>query len=151
MYLQTLKILMVSRALSQADIARLAHVSRAAVCKWLKTPDGICNMEMQTLINLSEGLKVAPESLVKKIEDLSPLTALFLWDNLYPSMESFAAALAKDQLPAIARLVQVAGFHAAAKIVGKKAVILFPRYKKYIKPVRRKALESIWPLYQPGK
>lgn len=151
MYLQVFKNILIERNCRQADLARMAGVSRAAVCKWFKSKDGICNIETKTLFNLARGLGIPPELLLKKSEDLSYLSPRFLWDSLYPSMESFVFALSRGQLPAIARLVQVQGFHAATKIAGKKVIALFPRYKKYIKPVRRTALEVVWPLYRTKK
>lgn len=147
MYLQQLKYIASTKSLSQADLARMAGVSRAAVCKWFKAKDGIANVETRTLIKLANGLGIGPEELLRRQEDLSPFTARFLWDGLYPAMEDFIAALADGRLPAIARLVQVEGFARALQIVGHRAVKLFPRYKKYLKPSRRRELEIIWPLY----
>jgi len=132
----------------RADLSRLAGVSKAAVCKWFKSADGICNMEVRTLLTLAKNLGVEPRELMDRPEDISYLEPHFLWDRSYPSMESFVGALSLKQLPAIARLIQMTGFHEAAHVIGKPAIDLFPRYKKYIKPARRRALEVIWPLYR---
>lgn len=148
MYLQTIKNVMIARGYHASDLARMAGVTRAAVCKWFKTKDGICNVETRTLLRLAQGLNIPPEFLVMKIPDLSNLETRFLWDRLYPNMDSFVAALGKNQLPALARLVQVAGLYETKKIAGAAAMTLFPRYKKHIKPARRKILEALWPLYQ---
>lgn len=147
MYIQTLKNLMTTRRLSPADIARLARVSRAAVCKWFHSPAGFANVETRSLIKLAQGLEIDPKELLINSAHISHMSTLFLWDRLYSSMEEFALAIVQRQLPALARLVQVMGFNSARKIIGNNALKLFPRYKKYIKPVRRKQLEILWPLY----
>lgn len=151
MYLQQLKNISCVRGLRQADLARISGVSRAAVSKWFKEPQGICNVGTKTLLSLARGLGVTPDLLLKECDDISPLKTRFLWDRIYPSMESFALALARGNLIAIARLVQVTGFRRGARVAGRKAVTLFPRYKKYIKPARRLELEILWPLYLPKK
>lgn len=137
--------------LRQSDIARLCGVTRAAVSKWFKAVGGICNIETRTLINLAHGLGLPPDVLLKECDDLSGLQTRFLWDRLFPSMEAFALALTRGNLIAMARLVQVAGFRAGVKIAGKKAVTLFPRYNKYLKPARRRELEVLWPPSLPKK
>ncbi len=151
MYLRTLNYIIAIKGYRRADLSRMAHVSKAAVCKWFKSPDGICNMEIRTFLTLAKNLGIEPKCLIEMACDLSDLETRFLWDRSYPTMESFISALSHAQLPAVARLVQITGFHEAEKIVGSSAVTLFPRYKKYIKPARRKALEVIWPLYRSKK
>lgn len=151
MYLQVLKNIMIRKRYRQADIARMAGVSRAAVCKWFKAKDGICNIEMRTLLTLAKGLDVQPTLLLKKDPDISEFETRFLWDHLYPDMFSFVAAISRNRLPALARLTQVVGLNAAQKVAGSPALTFFPRYKKYIKPPRRKILEELWPLYQSKK
>ncbi len=138
---------MASRELNQANIARLAGISRAAVSKWFQSRKEWANVESKTLLNLAKALRVEASLFLEKREDLSLWETRFLWDRLYPNMESFVRALAQNRLPAMARLVQVLGFHASRAITGRKAVTLFESYKKYIKPVRRKELEVLWPLY----
>lgn len=147
MYLQMVKNIMFKRQLSQADLARLAGVSRAAVSKWFRSKGGWANVESQTLLRLANALGVSPSFFLAKREVLAPLETRFLWDHLYPNMESFVQALIQSRLPALARLVQVLGFKEAQAVVGKKAVRWFEKYKKFIKPARRKQLEVLWPLY----
>lgn len=151
MYLQTLNYIMVIRGCRRADLARLAHVSKAAVCKWFKSIDGISNMEVRTLLTLADNLGVFPRDLMERPDDLSYLETRLIWDRSYPSIYSFVGALIRRQLPAVARLVQVMGFYEAESVIGKQAIDLFPRYKRYIKPARRRALEVIWPLYRSKK
>ena len=134
MYLQILKNLMNLKRFKKADVARAADVSPAAVTKWFKgvNKEGWVNVESRTLFRLAAGLGVPAENLVKPAADLAPYQAEFLWDRLYPSMESFVQALTQDRLPALARLVQQTGFEESSRVVGKKAGSLFDRYRKFI-------------------
>ncbi len=125
----------------------LAGVSRAAVSKWFRCKMGPVNVESRTILNLAKGLNVAPDLFLRESADLSTLQSQFLWDFLYPSMKNFIQALIQSRLPALARLVQVLGFHNATVVAGKKVVRLFEKYKKFVKPVRRRELEILWPLY----
>lgn len=147
MNLQYIKLLIVATGLSQADLARAAQVSRAAVCKWFQVKGEWVNIETNSLIKLAAALGVSPHELLKESTDLSALAPRFLWDSLYPSMEEFLYAVSRRRLPALARLIQVLGFRDSVKIAGKEIISLFPRYKNLIKPARRKNLEVIWPIY----
>ncbi len=149
MNIQVLKNLLVKRRINKAGLARLAGVSRAAVTQWFRKGEANnwINIETSTLQKLAQGLKVSSPLLLSPGESLNPLKTRFLWDNLYPDMESFVKALSEKRKPALARLVQVIGFHSASHVMGKKIVVLFPTYKKFIHPLRRKQLETIWPLY----
>lgn len=142
---------MISRNLNQADIAKRGTISRAAVSKWFHSRGGWANVESKTLLNLARALGVSASIFLEERETLAPLKTRFLWDYLYPNMENFVQALVQNRLPALARLVQVLGFHASQAIIGKRVLILFEKYKKYIKPVRRKELEVLWPLYASRK
>lgn len=148
MYLQHLNNARYLRKLRVAGIARYAGVSRAAVSKWFQTSADWANVETKTIITLAERLGVSPDLFLKPCARLDRFQTRFLWDRLYPDMESFVDALNRDQLPAIARLVQVAGFHEASLVIGERAATLFDRYKRHIKPARRRQLEILWPLYR---
>lgn len=141
---------MISRGLNQAALAQLAGVSRAAVTKWFQNKSGKnwVNVETKTLLKLASSLNIKPETFLTPVPDLDASATRFLWDRLYPDMGHFIQALGRYQWPAVARLVQVIGFHDAEKILGKKIVFDFPKYAKYMKPVRRKQLEILWPLYR---
>lgn len=149
MYLQVLKNIMVSKGLNRADVAKLAGVSRAAVSKWFRQGEetGVVNVETKTIFELARTLKLPPDLFLKERENLSAYETEFLWDRLYPDMEHFLKAVAEERLPALARLVQVLGFHQAKIVAGKKVVTLFDKYEKFIHPTRRRALEAIWQLY----
>ncbi len=137
------------RKINKAHIAKFAGISRAAVTKWFsktKKNDWV-NVETKTIIKLAEHLRLPPEIFLKKRVNLDRMSYRFLWDSLYPDMESFVEALSKHELPALARLVQVLGFKEAKDILGKNILELFPRYKRFIKPMRKKELEILWPLY----
>lgn len=147
MYLQILKNIMSYKQLHQAEVAEQAGISRAAVSRWFQSKKGWVNVESKTLLNLAKALGVEPSLFLEKRDDLSAWKTSFLWDHLYPSMEDFVRALVQNRLPAVARLVQVSGFHSAKAIIGKRAIVEFEKYKKFLKPVRRKQLEVLWPLY----
>lgn len=70
----------------------------------------------------------------------------FLWDGLYPDLRAFAAALAREDDKALARLVQADGLYRAAAAAGAAVWERFPSYKRHIKPLRRAGLERIWAL-----
>lgn len=150
MYIQAVKYIIISRHLSMADVARLAGVSRAAVSKWFsKARDREwVNVETRTVFELAKNLGIEPAFFFQRMEDTSRYRIKFLWDNIYPDMEQFILALTCEGPEAIARLVQVLGFRKAQRIIGMGAVSLFGKYKKYIKPARRKQLEVVWPLYR---
>lgn len=144
---------MVSYGLNKSAIAKKAGVSRAAVTKWFhnKDPKGWVNVETKSLLRLANSLKIKPETLLTPVADLEQETTTFLWDHLYRDMSDFVQALAQYRWPAVARLVQVMGFHGAGKILGRKIISDFPKYAKYIKPIRRKQLEVLCPLYSSRK
>ena len=66
-------------------------------------------------------------------------------------MEVFVGGLVSRELPALARLVQVLGFKEAEYVLGHEVIGRFPSYAKFIKPMRRKQLETLWPLYSSKK
>ena len=149
MYIQIVKHIMKIRKINKAEIAKLAGISRAAVTKWFSQEgkNDWVNVETKTIIQLAEHLHLSPEIFLQKRVNLDRMSHRFLWDSLYPDMESFIEALSKHELPALARLVQVLGFREAKDVVGKSVLELFPKYKRFIKPMRRKELETLWPLY----
>lgn len=149
MYLQHLKNIVNLKNLSQSDLARLAHLSRATVTKWFRQGEkkGWANTEMVSVIRLAQSLNLPSSLFLEKRSLLSTHQTNFLWDALYPDMESFVKALLEFRLPALARLTQVLGFYEASQLLGKKVILRFNDYKKFIKPARRKQLEILWPLY----
>ena len=148
MYLQQLKNLMISTKLNQAAIAKKALVTRASVNKWFQDEirDWV-NVETKTVIQLADSLKISPAYFLTPNENLEKYKTRYLWDSLYPNMELFLKALQEKRLPALARLVQVAGLRSAICIVGKSVLKKFKEYSKFIHPMRRKELELLWPLY----
>lgn len=146
---QRLKNAMQNKGTNKAGLAKMAGVSRAAITHWFHKPtrNGWINTETFVLMHLAKELKIAPESLLADRPDLTPLHTEFLWDSLYPNMEAFLKALSQFENPAMARLVQIVGLHAAHQILGPQILTKFQNYKAWIKPVRRKGLELIWPLY----
>ena len=151
-----LRALMSVRNLSQADLARAAGVSRQAVSSWLRPGSSsrcrTVQIRSETLLNLCEKLNAPYEFLVKSFP-LSDnpamrrsLTAEFLWDSLYPSLEDFAAGIIRGEFNALARLTQVLGLFESAALAGRSVWKKFPRFKRYIMPQRRTECEQIWNL-----
>lgn len=149
MYLQSIQNIKKIHLLNDAAVARMAGISRAAVHRWFaESPSADwVNVETATLMQLAQSLSITPDYFLQKKMRLDPYETQFLWDALYPDMESFCLALVQNQMPALARLVQILGFHEAGSVVGNRVLTEFVRYKKYIKPIRRKQLEILWPIY----
>lgn len=150
MYIQRLKSLMAAQRLRPADVARAAHISRAAVSKWFcqgQTSDWV-NVETTSVRQLAATLGVTISDFLEPLQPIAHLQTQFLWDALYPSMEHFVSALIRKEPEAMARLVQVVGFHDARVIVGDIIISRFTQYQHCIHPARREQLERVWPLYQ---
>lgn len=146
MYLQHILNFMNTRNINAAQLAKRAGVSRAAVSKWFATQEDFVNVETGTARQIAEVLGAPLSQLFEPLERLSKYKTAFLWDGLYPSMEDFLVAVVRRNPVAEARFVQVLGFFKAKAIFGKKIISDFPEYKQYVKPARRKGLETIWPL-----
>ncbi len=150
MYFQRLTSLMETKSLRPADVARAAHISRAAVSKWVQQghKTGWVNVETTTLRELAHTLGVTISYFLEPLHSIEPMRTRFLWDSLYHSMENFISALIQTQPEALARLVQVVGLHDARAIIGNIVIDQFEQYKHCIHPTRREQLELLWPLYR---
>lgn len=150
MNIQTLLRLSKIRGLSQAELAAQAGISKQAITAWkkkfLETGDPNINIFSKTQDRLAQVLSVQSHELNQNLY-VSNLTEL-LWDRLYPDIESFVEAIAKGQLAALARLVQVYGLYSSAKMAGSQIWRKFPNYKSKLHPAHRKQLEVIWNLEQ---
>jgi len=155
MNVQTVRVLSKLRRKSQADLARIAGVSRQAVSQWFKA-SGHAEVDVLSshLKRLSDGLSAPADLLLRPLPVLGDgaavrkLEATLLWDNLYPDLGDFAIALVRSESPALARLAQVFGLYRASKIAGRKVWDRFHEYKRQIRPVRRQQLERIWELHR---
>ena len=151
---QTLKALAEARNLSQADLGRYAGVSRQSVSQWFKAPETDISIGSLHLKDLADAIGVPaddllrPLPLVDKPKELGRVQAQLLWDRLYPSVPSLAAAAVRGEAAAIARLVQIYGLFVTAGMLGAKVWRDFPVYKRHLIPARRRALEAIWQLRQ---
>jgi transcriptional regulator with XRE-family HTH domain len=136
---------MKARGWSQNELARRVGVSRQAVSLWLKQEQA--SVRGAHLMSVARALGVAVETLVEPIpafgEDHDELQTRYLWDRLYPDLESLAIAVNRFEPQAVARLVQVDGLYAAGKILGPKVWKRFDRFKHFIHPARRKQLEGL--------
>jgi len=152
--LTTVKALARAKGMNQSDIARAAGVSRQRVSQWFKSngsPREV-NLRSDHLRDLAQELEVRIDDLLKPLPvigepDINRLeTTNLLWDRLYPDLVEFAIDAGKLREKALARLVQVYGLFASAKMLGEKVWKKFPKYKKHIQPTLRKELEVIWSL-----
>lgn len=152
---QTMRVISKLRGVSQADLAKMAGVSRQAVSAWFKAPLGSeLNIYSSHLKKLADHLRVSADDLLNPLPVLGDAEATaryeaeLLWDSLYESLADFSIALIRGEPAALARLVQVFGLYKSAKIAGKKIWDQFPRYKRHIRPVRREQIERVWQLRQ---
>ena len=96
---KNVKLLCKKIGLNQSDLARLAGVSRQAVSLWFKKEEDFINIKSRNLDRLCRGLGISPDELLKDLPELEPVGAWrtqFLWDRLYPDLESFALFKALD-------------------------------------------------------
>lgn len=144
---RTLRTLLKARELTQSELARRVGVSRQAVSLWLRA-SGRVNLKAHHLVQVSQALGLPVEKLIQPLPCFDPevhdrLVASYLWDRLYPDLDDFAVALNRKHPRAVARLVEVAGLYAAEKVLGSSVWRDFPRYERYIHPVRRKQLDTL--------
>ena len=145
--MHVLKILSKLRHLSQSDLAKMAHISKQAVSLWFQKEKDFINIQSTHLQNLAEALKLNSHDLLKPLPCIKDEASL-LWDHLYPSLEDFVIALVQHKPKALSRLVEVYGLFQSQNMMGKIIWTLFPKYKKYLPPIRRKQCEALWHLQQ---
>ncbi len=152
MHIQTLKAVATIRKLNQSDLARAAGVSRQRISQWLHdaSADGFVNVQTKHLMSIATALDILPGILLRPLpllcddQRLRGETARLLWDKLYPDLTSLLVAALERQPQALARLVQVYGLFASAKLFGGRVWRDFDKYKPFIHPIRRKELECLW-------
>ncbi len=152
MHLQTLKAVATIRNMNQSDLARAAGVSRQRISQWLHDApaDGFVNIQTKHLMSIANALGISPGILLKPLpllcdeQRLQGETARLLWDKLYPDMTSLLVAALEREPQALARIVQVYGLFASAKLFGGRVWRDFDKYKKFIQPTRRRELECLW-------
>lgn len=159
MNIEALKLIMVQRGLTQADLARITGLSRQAVSLWFQKDheNQMVNIHTSNLIHLAEVLNLNVERLINVPDVLSTkekrdeLSARFLWDKVFENLEGFFCACVRGEPRAIARVVENFGMFDSAKIIGKNVWKKFDRFKKWLHPVRRKECEQIWTLQKSLK
>ena len=138
-----------ARQINMSELARRVGISRQAVALWFQQGASI-RIRGEHLLRVARALNTSVERLHRPLTCLqSPhreaLRAKLLWDGLYPSLEALALAANAKEARAIARLVEVYGLYAPAKMLGQSIVWRgFPDYKALIPPVRRRQLEALW-------
>jgi transcriptional regulator with XRE-family HTH domain len=147
--LATLKTLARVQQLSQSEIARRTGISRQAVSAWFRSSDAEFDVRSTHLKQLAQGLGVPAETLLAELPGLTPserqdLETELLWDHLYADLDSFLLDLIKEDVRALARLVETFGLYHSEKLVGTSVWTRFPEYKRFIAPARRRGLENLW-------
>lgn len=152
---QALRAISKMRRVSQADLARMANVSRQAVSNWFQAKPGQeIRVYSSHVRRLAGGLHVSADDLLTPLPVLGDLEmskryeSELLWDSLYENLLDFMIAVINGEEAALARLVQVFGLYQASKIAGRKVWERFPKYKKLIRPIRREQMERVWQLRQ---
>ncbi|MBF0105058.1 MAG: hypothetical protein HQM16_06990 [Deltaproteobacteria bacterium] len=132
-----------------SHVAQKAGVTKAAVSKWFFgfKPKDFINVETQTVATLAKNLNVDLCVFFENQKNVDHYRTTFLWDSLFESVESFLWAIKQKRSPALARLVEVLGLHEASLVAGPVVMRKFHQYKHFIKPIRRKQMEVLWPLY----
>ncbi len=147
MDVRTVETLLKARGWSQSELARRVGVSRQAVCLWFQS-GGRAALHSPNFLRLGDALGVPVEQLARPLpchgEDHARLRATLLWDGLYPDLDDFAIAVNKGDPRAIARLLEVYGLYATAKMIGDRVWSEFPKYSRYIHPARRRQLETLY-------
>lgn len=159
MNLTTLKAFAQSRGLNQSDLARAAGVTRQRVSQWLSDDslNATVNIRSDHLSHLADELNVSANELLRTLPMIDDSTESrveatdLLWDRLYPDLIALAIDAGRGRQVAIARLVQVYGLFATARMLGTVVWKKFPTYKKFLHPTRRKELEHVWELHQHRK
>lgn len=155
MNIQTLKAFAALKHLTQSDLARFAGVSRQSVSLWFQgASSGFTNIKTKHLLAVANALGVSADDLLRPLPLLDNESAMnrettkLLWDKLYPDIVSLVVAALEGKRDAVARFVQIYGLYSSAKLFGPSIWREFPRYKKYIKPIRRGELEKLWQFKQ---
>ena len=144
---QTVRALLKARGWSQSELARQVGVSRQAVSLWFQQEE--VDLKSRHLIRLGRVLGSPVEDLTESLPCFDPeiharIRTTLLWDRLYPDLDDFAVALNSGDPRALARFVEVYGLFAAEKTLGPMAWTMFPDYRRFIHPGRRRELETLW-------
>ena len=94
-------------------------------------------------------LGIPVEELAKPLPCFEPKThaqlrATLIWDRVFPDLDDLAVALNDRDPRALGRFVEVYGLFASEATLGSFVWKEFPNYKRYIQPVRRTELETLW-------
>jgi transcriptional regulator with XRE-family HTH domain len=147
MNIDTLHKIAKFQGLTQSDLAEAAQVSRQAVSQWFNHKEAFVPVASNHLLNLSRAIGVSADVLLNEIADQDwweRETTNLLWDKLFLDLVDFLSALDQGDMRALARLVEVYGLFASAKMVGTRVWDDFSKYQNYLPPMRRKELEQLW-------
>lgn len=142
---RTLRALLRARGWRPAELARRVGVSRQAVSLWLKREHA--RLRGDHLLKAAEVLGVRAEHLAAPLPGLGPererLAVTLNWDRLYPDLVDLATAAGRGEHPAVARLVEVYGLFATARMLGEWVWEAFPVFERHIHPARRRPLRKL--------
>jgi transcriptional regulator with XRE-family HTH domain len=144
---RTLHAHLKAAGLTPSELARRVGVSPQTVSSWIQKDDPT-RFPDEYVLALSRVLGVHVEVLERPLpcfgaDEHDWLHARYLWDRLYPDLDDFAIDLNRLEPRAVARLVEVDGLYAAARILGELAWERFASYKRFLPPARRRQLETL--------
>ena len=87
-------------------------------------------------------------ALSQGLVELTRTQSAYLWDQRFPDIETFVVAAMNSNLDAVARTVEVHGLYGAADILGDIVWHSFDKYRRYLPPKKRQAMEAVWLLHQ---
>jgi transcriptional regulator with XRE-family HTH domain len=142
-----LKLVAKLQGLSQSRISELAHVSRQRVSQWFTQTEEFVNIGSISAGHLAKQLNISCDMLLYSLPGLLQLhqtQAAYLWDQLFPDIETFIVAVMKNDLRAMARVVEVHGLYGGADVLGEIVWTAFDKYKRYLPPKKRQSMEAVW-------
>ena len=151
MNILALKLVAKFRGVSQSKISEFANVSRQRVSQWFSQSEEFVNIGSISAANLASRLNVTCDVLLQAMPGLVELTrtqSAYLWDQRFPDIETFVVAAMNSNLDAVARTVEVHGLYGAADILGDIVWHSFDKYRRYLPPKKRQAMEAVWLLHQ---
>ena len=151
--MSVLKAAMAKKRYRQSDVAKAAAVSRQAVSLWFAADGDFRNVHVANLLNLSDGLGIAPAELLVPLPELADraeerrLYAEFCWDRSFPDIYRFLTALAAGRPRAVARLIESRGIYEAAAILGAQVWDTYPDLRPRLPAARRTVVDAVWKIH----
>jgi transcriptional regulator with XRE-family HTH domain len=151
MNILALKFVAKLRGVSQSKISEFANVSRQRVSQWFAQSEEFVNIGTIPAAHLASQLNVSCDVLLQSMPGLVELKrtqSSYVWDHRFPDIETFVIAAMSNNLEAMARAVEVHGLYGTAEILGDIVWDSFDKFKRYLPPKKRQAMEAVWHLRQ---